>query len=381
MIEGYDDPTSPNYDPTFKAWGTQYDIVENKIAHGIDQTVTGGAFASVNYGAWHALGKVYERQVSALELLRGAGCDFPIFRTPVFTGPLRVSLGEIDGVEQFVQYEGVEDERNTNIVRVHPETNTLQVLGQASKGYPLWTPRDVLVGFGDAILGTAKPNVSTCGALDGGRRVFMSFELPEEIRVGGMADERVRLWLTVQTSFDQSTPTGGWISPIRTVCLNTVRAGQRAALSKFSIRKTKNADLQAAQAREALNLVPKFVEDFERTTTALVGTTLTDAQFIAIIREEFGPAEEAKESVVKKWETKEEQLVTLFRNADTHENVRHTAWAGLQAVTQERDWFSKVAKDDPNPIGTRFWRSLEGQKVVTDPKDAMLRRMLELAGV
>jgi phage/plasmid-like protein (TIGR03299 family) len=380
MIEGYDDPTSPNYDPTFKAWGTQYDVAENKLRHGIDETVTGGAFASVNYGAWHSLGVVRE-QCTALELLREGGCDFPIFRTPVFTGPLEVSLGEIDGQPMTVQYEGVEDQRNTNIVRVHPETNQLQVLGQASKSYPLWTPRDVLVGFGDAILGAAKPNVSTCGALDGGRRVFMSFELPEEIRVGGMSDERVRLWLTVQTSFDQSTPTGGWISPIRTVCLNTVRAGQRAALSKFSIRKTKNADLQAKQAREALDLVPTFREDFERTTGAMVAATLTDDQFIAIINEEFGPREDAKEAVVKKWEAKEEQLVTLFRNADTHANVRNTAWAGLQAVTQERDWFSKVAKDDPNPIGTRFWRSLEGQAVVTNPKDAMLRRMLELAGV
>jgi phage/plasmid-like protein (TIGR03299 family) len=381
MIEGYDDPTSPNYDPTFKAWGTSYDVAENKLRHGLDETVNGGAFAAVNYGAWHELGTVMDRQCTALELLRASGNDYPIYRTPVLTGELVLSLGEIDGVEQTVRYAAVADERNTNIVRIHPETNQLQVLGQASDKYPLWTPRQVLVGFGDAILGTAKPNVSTCGALDGGRRVFMSFELPEEIRVGGMADESVRLWLTVQTSFDQSTPTGGWISPIRTVCLNTVRAGQRAALSKFSFRKTNNADLQAAQAREALDLVPKFREDFERTTSALVATTLTDAQFIDIIREEFGPGEDAKPNVKTKWDAKEEQLVTLFRNADTHANVRHTAWAGLQAVTQERDWLSKVAKEDPNPTATRFWRSLEGQAIVTNPKDAMLRRMLELAGV
>jgi phage/plasmid-like protein (TIGR03299 family) len=381
MIEGYDDPNSPNYDPTFKAWGTGYDVVERGLKHGLDETVNGGAFAAVNYGAWHELGTVMQKQCTALELLRASGNDFPIYRTPVLTGELVLSLGEIDGVEQTVRYASVEDQRNTNIVRIHPETNQLQVLGQASAHYPLWTPRDVLVGFGDAILGTAMPNVSTCGALDGGRRVFMSFELPEEITVGGHRDEGVRLWLTVQTSFDQSAPTGGWISPIRTVCMNTVRAGQRAALSKFSIRKTKNADLQAKQAREALDLVPKFREDFRTTADALIGTTLTDAQFINIIREEFGPAEDAKPNVKTKWEAKEEQLVGLFRGADTQANARNTAWAGLQAVTEKCDWHSKVDKDDPNPTATRFWRSLEGQASVTDPKDAMLRRMLELAGV
>lgn len=376
-------PGQPGYDPTVSDWATRYDVAENPLLHKIDQSVTGGAFASVRQPAWHGLGVVKAEQCTALELLQAASADFQIVRAPIITGPVEVEIGEINGVMQTVRYESATDERMTNICRVHPESNTLQVLGQASSGYPLWTPREVLVGFGDAILGTAKPNVSTCGVLDGGRRVFMSFELPEDVTVGGMRDEAIRLWLVVHTSFDTNSPTYANITPIRAVCANTLRVGVLEQLAKYTIKKTRNADLQAAQARHALGLVPEFKEQLVDNAERLLQVKVSTDLFADIIRRNWGPGEDADKRVVKIWEEKENQLVGLFTSASTQANVRGTAWGALQAVTEYCDWFTKVNSAKGLTASEldarRFRRSIEGEKSVTDPKDLMFKQLVALA--
>lgn len=376
--------TDPNYDPTVSDWSNRYDVAENPMLHGIDETVEGGAFASVRAPAWHKLGVVVEAQCTALELLQAAHCDFPIFQ-----GPIQTSIGIPlfpDTEDSVTVPMTAVDNRRYNICRLHPTTGDLQILGQASKDYPLWTPREVLVGFGDAILGQAKPNVSTCGALDEGRQTFMSFELPQDIRVGGMADEQVRLWLVVHTSFDQSKPTTATITPIRTVCANTLRVGMQRALSQFRIKKTKNADLQAAQARSALKLVERFRTEMTRRTDALVTMPFTTDQFVAMIERFWAPDEDAAKNVQTRWQEKKGQLVALFTTADTQANVRGTAYGALQAITEDRDWFSKVQgkKGEPKPDEdeVRFRRSvIEGEKSVTEPKELVAKYLLELAGV
>lgn len=372
--------TDPNYDPTVSDWANKYDVAENPLLHGIDETVEGGAFASVRDPAWHRLGVVVNEQCTALELLQRAHCDYPIYQGPITT---TVDVPLFPGDENDVTVPmTATDSRRYNICRVHPTTGDLQILGQASKDYPLWTPRDVLVGFGDAILDYGKPTVSTCGALDEGRQTFMSFELPQEIRVGGMADEQVRLWLVVHTSFDQSKPTTATVTSIRTVCANTLRVGMQKALSQYRIKKTKNADLQAAQARGALDLVAKYTQELSRRTEALVTTPFNLNQYVAMIEGFWGPGDDANKASVTRWEKKKSQLVGLFTVAGTQENVRGTAYGALQAVTEACDWYSKVQVETDDEDAYRFRRSaIDGEKSVTDPKELVAKYLLELAGV
>lgn len=365
--------TAP-YDPTISDWGNKYDVAEGPN-HGIDETVTGGAFASVRDAAWHKLGVVVDHQVTARELLRLAHCDFPIMRAPV-TAELNMPISP--GSESYIRRTAV-DERRYNICRQHPETGDLQILGQASKDYPLWTPEDVLVGFGDSIIETGAPTVSTCGALDGGRQVFMSFELPQFIKVGGMTDEEIRIWLLVHTSFNQTAPTTASLVTIRSVCRNTIRAGLAASISQMKIKKTKNADLQAAQARTALGLVQPHMDEFQRRADALIETQLTTNAFINIIEKEFGPGEEPSKAAQTLWDDKKGKLVELFTDADTQANCRNTAWAGLNAVGEYVDWMTKVQKGQGDE--TRLKRSLFADKSTENPKAAMRRALFALAGL
>jgi len=366
-------------DPTISQWGRTVDPTEAPC-HGIDETVTGGAFASVRDGAWHGLGYTTTEQVSSRKLLGLAHCDFPIYTSPILS-----QIERKDEQGYLLDIEIAEDNRRVNLLRDHPETGRPQILGQVGKGYPLWTPEEILCGFGDGILQYGEPTVCTCGALDEGRQVFMSFKLPKEIKVGGVSDELINLYLVAHTSFDGSTATTARLTTIRAVCRNTLEAGKRAAISEYRIRKTRNAQLAVVQAQTALGLIVPFMADFQAEADAMINTHVTAAKFNAIITKEFGPGDEPSKKAVSAWEPRETKLMELFTVAETQANVRNTAWGAFNAVVEYADWemnlqHSKGMTDQQIATG-KFKRSLFGDPTVINPKIAARRAFRELSGL
>jgi phage/plasmid-like protein (TIGR03299 family) len=348
--------------------------------HNIDETVTGGAFASVREGAWHQLGYVSPTQVTSRELLKLAHCDFPIYTVPVMA-----QIERKDEQGYLIDIEIVQDNRKVNLMRDHPETKRPQILGQVGKGYPLWTPEETLCGFGDGILAHGAPTASACGALDEGRQVFMCFKLPKEMHVGGLSDELINLYLVIHTSFDGSTKTRARLTPVRAVCANTLEAGARVAVSEYAIKKTRNAKLAEMQAQAALGLVDPFVASMQKEADALIAVQVTNDKFRAIINHEFGPGEDPSKKALDAWTPREQALMDLFTVAPTQANVRNTAWAGVQAVTEYADWMMNVQGSKKmtteQVAGAMLKRSLFRDPTVTNPKRAAVSAFRELAGL
>jgi phage/plasmid-like protein (TIGR03299 family) len=346
--------------------------------HDIDETVTGGAFAAVREPAWHGLGVTVDHPVKALELLRMAHADFPILRGAVRLSET-VELGD-SGMSLPVRYEAV-DTRNTLIYRVHPETQEAQVLGIASAGYPLLTPAETLIGFGDAIMGPGHMRSATAGVLDEGRQVFMSFELPEDLCLGG--GDPAKLYLTVSTSFDQSTASAARISAIRVVCANTLEAARKAAKREIVFRKTARLDIQALQAKSALELVPEYSALLKVEAEQLLSVKVTNQKFFDIVTDLWGPDEDAGKASVTRWENRRTSLMDLFTTAPTQEFGRGTGYAAVNAVAEDRDWFSQVkgCDDEKARDAVRFSRSIGLTKStgIVEPKLAIMQRVLALA--
>jgi len=374
------------YDPTIEDWGQNVDVHEKIGMDGIDQSVAGGAFASINHKAWHNFGVVWKPEEhdgklpTAVELLKYAECDYPIYKVPVTA---QVERRDSDG--NLVDVEIVEDDRKFPLLRDHPQTKQAQILGVVGKGYPTWTPREILCGFGDALLHLGNPQAATAGALDGGRKVFMCFELPNEIKVGGLADELVKFYMTVDTTFDTSAATFATITDLRTVCANTLRAGKRRAKNQVKLRKTKNANLAALQSQKALELVGPYLEEVKTEADAMIETKVSNDLFHQIIEANFGPGEDPSKKAQGQWESLEEQLMTLFTKADTHENARNTAWAGYNTIIEQADWHKTIrgysAADALTVATARFERSFFGNADVDAPKIAARRIFRELAGL
>jgi phage/plasmid-like protein (TIGR03299 family) len=384
-------PGQPGYDPTINDWGTQYDVAENKLTHGIDETVTGGAFASVRNPAWHRLGVVFEEQVTADRLLKAAYADYEVFHTPCMTVidvPVTSPSGEplTIGGEPMMKEERANDTTKRNICRRHPETGVLQILGQSAPGYKLRTNREVFVEFADKLLDLATPNVSTCGVLYEGRQAFMSWQLSKDIMVNG--EDAAELWLMAHTSHDGSRPTTLAIVPIRTVCQNTLRVGLAGAKTRWAIRHTKNSKLVLAEVREALKLSYSYAEDWTTMATDLARSEVTTAEFDALIRQAFAPKEDAGKKALDAWDERRGALLDTWAKSATTDGIRGTAWGAINAVTEFYDWSTKVQRNSfethvegplkvSDPDGYRFWRSLDGEKSIEKPKQTWTRRVIQ----
>jgi phage/plasmid-like protein (TIGR03299 family) len=374
--------TNPAYDPTIDDWGNTYDAIERGVQHHID----GDSFASVRDKAWHNLGYVHEGQVDALTLLRSANADYDVFQVDLHgsfivpSGGLVLPSGVLPGGKVLT----ASPEGQVANCRFHPVTGEFQILGIVSRdGYQIVTNREAFVGFGDALVQVTEPIVSTCGVLFEGRQAFMCWRLPFGSVLG--QDEDIQWWLLVRTSHDGSTKLTAAIVPLRTVCFNTCRYNLAHAIGEWSITHSRNATLNLRDARESLKLVHSYRERFERASNALLGTEMNVRQFEAIIKANFGPDDDAKPAVVTRWENRRDELVQLFRNADTQANVRNTAWAGVQAVGEFCDWFMPVRRTAVEQFDTetgyRFFRSLSGNRSVTRVKQTTLAAIAEFAGV
>jgi hypothetical protein len=219
----------PTKDQTVTGWGTQYDIAENRVQHGIDQTGGVAAFASVRAPAWHNLGVTFDHQVTAEELLVAAHADYDVLKVPDYAHHEVPVLGangqpimmpDVNGERTpMMMTQHVEDPNVRKLIRQHPVTKQWQVLGTCGPNYQVVTNREAFLGFGDAIVDVAEPNAAACGVLFEGKQAFMCWKLPKDVLVGGV--DASQLWMLVRTSHDLSTPLTGAITLLRTVCQNT----------------------------------------------------------------------------------------------------------------------------------------------------------------
>lgn len=347
--------------------------------HGIDMSVLNGAFAAVRDPGWHGLGTVTMDQVDALTLLQMGHGDYEVFLAPCKT---TVELPVSPGSPITVLHHA-EDPRIRNVCRIHPVDKTVQIIGQSSPDKAMWNNRDVFVGWADNFMTMAKPTVSACGVLDEGRRAFMSWRLPRNILVHGDRD-LVELWMTAVTSYDASLATMAFVSPIRAVCQNTVSAGLASAVSKYRVKRTKNAKLNVEQAAEMLALTYKYADEYEMVAERMADTKLTVKSFDAIIRDLWGPDdEETNKRTLNAWDEKRTKLVHLFTEAPSNADIHGTAWGAYQAVAEYVDHLTdvKAASAKGNEDAFRLWRGMTGEKQVATPKADIFDVLTDLVGV
>lgn len=374
--------SDPNgYDVTEADWINTADLYEKPNAHQID----GESFAG-RKPAWHKLGTVYDPEVhgdlDALKMLKLANADYPIITVPVLA---KAEVPYQPGSDLKV-WKTATDPNLVNFCRVHPVTGQLQIIGQGSPTKKTWDNKTIFVDFADALIDVAEPTVSTCGVTREGRSAFMCFKLPKGLLIGGQ--DAVELWMTAYTSYDSKAPTQLIAAPLRTVCQNTLNYNLKNAVKRYVVKRTANAKLNIQQAREMLDMTWKYAERIEALGNALVAQPMTANQFDGMVTKLWGPGDEATKQARTKWTQRFDKLHTLFVDAGTQAGIRGTAWAGVQAVTEFCDWEAKVdakvAKrwaENGGEDGYKLWRSVTGEKSVTDPKNDILNAVLEVFGV
>lgn len=297
------------------------------MSHNLDINNGQASFVSAREDAWHNLGKVLPDAFTAEDAMKhGLLGGWNLRKTALTT--------EVAGKKLIIprQYAVV---RNNPVVKGQHD-----ILGTVGEAYTV-IQNEELAGLLNALVDESGAHFETAGAIDGGRKVFVTLRLPGNIRVGGV--DRVDNYIAAMTSHDGSTSTTMMATPTRVVCKNTLNLAFKSASHMFRVRHTVGAHkILIQQAREALEFTFDYLEGFQEEAERLINTTLTQAQFDEIITREFGVSDDAPASTITRTENKLDQMSQLFADAFTQEGIRNTAWAGLNALTEWYDHFSPV---------------------------------------
>lgn len=298
------------------------------MAHNLEIIDGKAAFVSARVDAWHKLGTVLPNAFTAQEALEHsmlAGWN-------IRKAPLAAVLPDGSTVDVPTRFATIRD---------NPLLGTVDVLGPAvSENYKI-IQNEELVGLLDTLVDEAGASFETAGSLDSGRKVFVSMKLPGHIKVGGV--DPVDMYLAAMTSHDGSMPTTLMVTPVRIVCQNTMNLAFKDNSHQFRIRHTSRADHRVVQqARAALEFSYEYLDGFQQEAEQLINTTMDQMKFEEIVQGAFSAPAGAPKSTVSRADNRIDELVSLFADADTHEAVRGTAWAGLNALTEWYDHFSPV---------------------------------------
>jgi phage/plasmid-like protein (TIGR03299 family) len=317
------------------------------MAHNLDMTNGQASFVSAREDAWHQLGIVLPDAFTAEEAMEhGLLGGWDIRKTALTT--------EVNGQKLVIprQYAVV---RNNPVVK-----KQIDVLGTVGEAYTI-IQNEQLAALLNALVDESGAHFETAGAIDGGRKVFITMKLPGNIRIGGV--DRVDYYIAAMTSHDGSSSTVIMVTPVRIVCQNTLNLAFNSAKHLFRVRHTVGAHkILIQQAREALDFAFDYLDGFQQEADQLINTTLTQSAFDEIIAREFGVPEDSPVATITRTENKLDQMSQLFADAGTQANIRNTAWAGLNALTEWYDHFSPVRN---NGVGTED--EARSRKALLDP--------------
>lgn len=330
------------------------------MAHRLDTNAGQTSFVSARLDAWHQLGTTLENTFTAEDAMKhGLLGGWNTRKVPLVAQALGLQLPVPDAYA---------------VVRDNPVLHGMvDVLGTVGNAYTV-IQNEELAGLLNALVDQSGAHFETAGAIDGGRKVFITMKLPSHAMVGGV--DRVDYYLAAMTSHDGSTSTTLLATPVRVVCANTLNLAFQRSSHQFRVRHTTGADrILVQEAREALDFTFSYLDGFQQQAEQLINTTLRQDQFDEIIVNAYGPPEGAPNATVTRANNKLEQMSQLFADAYTQQGIRDTAWAGLNALTEWYDHFSPV-RGGANASGTEA--DLRGRKALLDPsfKDKALRLML-----
>lgn len=230
--------------------------------HGLDET-TGEAALYSRFPEWHQLGTVIPAGLSDIgAVLKAARIDFSVKQAPVqFTSP-------------FVSDEGDGATRLQTVPRsfVNYRDDTMAPLGVVGKIFTPIQPRESFE-FLQELVDDEGVIFESAGAVDGGKRIFVSVLLPRDIIIdpAGIAD-MVTPHVAIFDRFDGDGSFRAVVTPWRPRCRNTERFAMRDAKTSWAVRHTTNALARVQEAQRTLGLSTRYFESFAAEETALART-------------------------------------------------------------------------------------------------------------
>lgn len=237
--------------------------------------------------AWHKLGTVFGRQMTAEEAITACHADYDVDKRDMFymTKELSDILMKNEPVnpQDLIAMMGKVPGYQTTV-----RTDMDSSLGIVSQNYGIVQNVDAFrfidqLTTGDENIGAT---IDACGVLGHGERIFITAKMPEPIVINKAKDDIVDQYLVFTTSHDGSGSVQCLNTNVRVVCQNTLDFAMSNNSAKLSLRHssrvTDRIDLtnqdNAERIYQVLQLHNTYKEYFEESLKALAKIKLSDKQ-------------------------------------------------------------------------------------------------------
>ena len=209
------------------------------MAHNLNIKADGTASVMVvGQSAWHQLGTNVSEAQNAEQAIKLGGLDYLVEKRTLTA----------DGVDKPLR----------EMATVRQDTNA--VLGIVGRNYQIVQNHEAF-SFFDSIVDTSEAIFHTAGALGEGERIWVQAKMPEYIKVG--KDDITEVFVTLTNSHDGWGALKAYVTPIRVVCENTLRASLKDNKGVVSLRHTLNVQDRLKEAHKLLEITNLYSSQME----------------------------------------------------------------------------------------------------------------------
>lgn len=302
------------------------------MAHNIEIRTIGGvevaSFAEngKRERAWHGLGndqQIFDRPMFIEEALKACNADYKVQLQPIvaLSPQLLHAMDNGEMIDASILRDLLVDKTMATM-----RTDLNKSLGIVSDKYGIVQNSDAFK-FVDMFCSGKfadrdnTPVIETCGVLGNGERVFVTAKFPKPIVVDARRDDLIEMYVVFTTSHDGTGAVRCVVSPIRTVCNNTLNLALTNNIGRISFRHSSKVmgrlDLlnqeNAEFAYKTLNVADLYTKHFEEAYNHLRNIKLAERDLDNIIAE-IALADEAKKAFLETRNIYHDDIKTRGRN-------------------------------------------------------------------
>lgn len=218
--------------------------------------------------------------------------------------------------------------------------DTGEIFQIAPSSYGILQPAEMLEAL-DSVANTGGLRYTSGGALSGGRVIFATLILPDEIKIGTSGDS-IKPYLAGFNSYDGSIRAQIKALSFRPICRNTaMRALSSENDTRLMVKHTRNVRANMMLAAEALKAANYTFGKLAETYRALARMRFTDRDMVSLA-EALTPTKisERTGEIPAQARTARETMLVLFsqgKGQADFADIRGTGWAAYNAVTEYVD--------------------------------------------
>ena len=294
--------------------------------------------------AWHALGVTLPNSaLDSAEALAYSGlADWRLTKQAIFIG------NPEDGYRQVPD--------NFAVTR----STDGRPLGVVGAGYRI-VQNEEAFAWADELLGGEGFHFKTAGSLRGGQAVWLLARAPFQL---DLPDSPVDMYVLLTNTHDGSGAVTAAVTPVRVVCMNTLRKALTRAQASYRIRHTSGAQARLVEAQRVLGLTRGAAERVRERAEQLAATRISDADWKAFLDNLVPVPADSPHGQTRAVNVREAIDRVYRSSAFGQDEVRGTAWGAWQAVVAYNDHIMTSRKTRTSTAAeTRFERILGGDNI------------------